>query len=138
MHIILTKLALDRLIHQVVSSGNICSYIASTSPLLIMFFFLIINLQGVQLWAGPTFTKYGRFPHQEAKVIEFSPNEKYLVSVTNKEFPPTESRVLFLVSFFLLNIQDHHCVGHQNKRASGRIWWFISGFLLASFSLEQG
>mmetsp|Transcript_67936 Transcript_67936/g.147975 ORF Transcript_67936/g.147975 Transcript_67936/m.147975 type:complete len:709 (-) Transcript_67936:76-2202(-) len=41
--------------------------------------------QGIAIWAGPTnssneFTKKNRFPHENVKFIEFSPNEEFLLT----------------------------------------------------------
>lgn len=36
--------------------------------------------QGIQLWGGPNFTKQMRFMHPNARLVDFSPNEKYLVT----------------------------------------------------------
>ena len=37
------------------------------------------HTQGVQLWGGPDFKSLGRFPHTQVQLIDFSPNEKFLV-----------------------------------------------------------
>jgi translation initiation factor 3 subunit B len=36
--------------------------------------------QGIQLWGGPKWVKQTRFPHANARLIDFSPCEKYLVT----------------------------------------------------------
>eukprot|EP00026_Physarum_polycephalum_P004618 Phypoly_transcript_04640.p1 GENE.Phypoly_transcript_04640~~Phypoly_transcript_04640.p1 ORF type:complete len:690 (+),score=161.86 Phypoly_transcript_04640:38-2071(+) len=36
--------------------------------------------QGVQLWGGEKWTKQARFPHNGVKLIEFSPNELFIVT----------------------------------------------------------
>lgn len=36
--------------------------------------------QGIQLWGGPKWTKQMRFNHPQARLIDFSPCEKYLVT----------------------------------------------------------
>ncbi|GAA6004660.1 hypothetical protein JCM11491_002184 [Sporobolomyces phaffii] len=39
-----------------------------------------IHLQGVALWGGASFERINRFAHQEVKLIDFSPYERYLVT----------------------------------------------------------
>jgi len=41
--------------------------------------------KGIAFWGGPSFEKLGRFTHNKVKVIEFSPNEKYLITCNGKE-----------------------------------------------------
>lgn len=36
--------------------------------------------QGVALWAGPEFTRKMRFPHNEVRRVQFSPNEDHIVT----------------------------------------------------------
>ena len=36
--------------------------------------------QGIQLWGGPKWTKQMRLNHPQARLIDFSPCEKYLVT----------------------------------------------------------
>merc|ERR1712038_535925 len=40
--------------------------------------------RGIALWGGEDFEKLGRFSHSQVKVIEFSPNEKYLITCNGK------------------------------------------------------
>ncbi|KAI9209841.1 eukaryotic translation initiation factor eIF2A-domain-containing protein [Polychytrium aggregatum] len=42
--------------------------------------------QGIVLWGGPSWNKIIRFVHQNVKLIDFSPNEKYLVTWSNESF----------------------------------------------------
>jgi translation initiation factor 3 subunit B len=45
---------------------------------------------GVALWGGASFDRINRFAHPGANLIDFSPNERYLISWSPKplEFPP--------------------------------------------------
>ncbi|RIB07830.1 eukaryotic translation initiation factor eIF2A-domain-containing protein [Gigaspora rosea] len=40
--------------------------------------------QGIALWGGPSWNKIIRFVHSGVKLIDFSPNEKYLVTWSNE------------------------------------------------------
>jgi translation initiation factor 3 subunit B len=42
--------------------------------------FATLHAQGVALWGGPSFERIHRFPHLDAKLIDFSPNERYMVT----------------------------------------------------------
>lgn len=42
------------------------------------------HTKGIALWGGEEFDKLGRFGHSDVKVIEFSPNEKYLITCNGK------------------------------------------------------
>jgi translation initiation factor 3 subunit B len=39
-----------------------------------------MHTQGVALWGGQSFDRIHRFPHLDVKLIDFSPNERYLVT----------------------------------------------------------
>ncbi len=43
------------------------------------------HLQGIALWGGEKFEKLRRFAHKEVQHIEFSPNEKFLVTWNGKD-----------------------------------------------------
>lgn len=43
-----------------------------------------IHAQGVQLWAGPSWTRQARFAHPFVNMIAYSPHEKYLVTWSNR------------------------------------------------------
>lgn len=40
--------------------------------------------QGIALWGGPTWKQLIKFPHMGVKLIDFSPNERYLVTWSNE------------------------------------------------------
>lgn len=60
-----------------------------------------VHRQGVATWGGPTFQRILRFAHQNVRLIDFSPNERFLVSYTAHE--PAGPRDSFQV---LINIWD--------------------------------
>ena len=39
-----------------------------------------VHGRGVQLWAGASWSRLARFPHPGCNVLEFSPNEKYIIT----------------------------------------------------------
>lgn len=43
-----------------------------------------VHAQGVQLWGGPSWTRQRRFPHPFINLVAFAPNEKYLVTWSNR------------------------------------------------------
>jgi translation initiation factor 3 subunit B len=49
----------------------------------------------VAIWGGPNWTRINRFAHPQVRLIDFSPNEKYLISYTSVE--PTNPRDSFSV-----------------------------------------
>jgi translation initiation factor 3 subunit B len=53
-------------------------------------FLVTVHGQGVALWGGASFDRINRFAHPGANLIDFSPNERYLVTWSPKplEIPP--------------------------------------------------
>ncbi|KAK1783365.1 eukaryotic translation initiation factor 3 [Copromyces sp. CBS 386.78] len=43
-----------------------------------------VHAQGVQLWGGPSWTRQRRFAHPFVNLVAFSPNEKYIVTWSNR------------------------------------------------------
>ncbi|KAM3505391.1 hypothetical protein MY11210_007982 [Beauveria gryllotalpidicola] len=43
-----------------------------------------IHARGVQIWGGSSWSKQGRFPHPFVNLVAYSPNEKYLVTWSNR------------------------------------------------------
>ncbi|KAI5838971.1 eukaryotic translation initiation factor eIF2A-domain-containing protein [Morchella snyderi] len=43
-----------------------------------------VHAQGVQLWGGPSWKRVMRFAHPAANLVDFSPNENYMVSWSNR------------------------------------------------------
>lgn len=46
--------------------------------------------QGVQLWGGSNWDRINKFPHANIKLLEFSPNETYLVTWSSEPFKTPE------------------------------------------------
>ncbi|KAJ3389670.1 hypothetical protein CcCBS67573_g05180 [Chytriomyces confervae] len=66
--------------------------------------------QGVVLWGGPEFEKIVRFAHVNVKLIDFSPDEKYLVTWSHEPI-------------LMPNGEHHHVI----------VWDILSGRQLRSF-----
>ncbi|TPX71053.1 hypothetical protein SpCBS45565_g01197 [Spizellomyces sp. 'palustris'] len=70
--------------------------------------------QGIVLWGGPSWSKIVRFPHTNVKLIDFSPNEKYLTTWSHEPFVTPEG--------------EHHHI---------TIWDIVTGRKLRTFPLES-
>jgi translation initiation factor 3 subunit B len=47
-------------------------------------FLVSMHQQGVQLWGGPSWNRQKRFAHPFVNLVDFSPNEKYLTTWSNR------------------------------------------------------
>lgn len=43
-------------------------------------FLATLHRQGVALWGGPSFERFMRYSHSNVRLVDFSPNEKYMVT----------------------------------------------------------
>lgn len=55
-------------------------------------FLMSVHDQGVQLWGGKSWSRQKRFAHPGVKLVNFSPNEKYLVTWSPAPLQVDESR----------------------------------------------
>lgn len=55
-------------------------------------YLLSVHRQGVALWAGDNWERVGRFAHNDVRLVDFSPNEKYLVTWSGEPItvPPSD------------------------------------------------
>ncbi len=44
-----------------------------------------LHRQGAALWGGPNWERLNRFAHPNIRLLEYSPNEKYLVTYSSQE-----------------------------------------------------
>ncbi|CAO3684189.1 unnamed protein product [Umbelopsis ramanniana] len=82
--------------------------------------------QGIALWGGPSWNKIVRFVHPGVKLIDFSPNERYLVTWSNE--PINVSRI------------PEGSVNPFTEEDEGNqivIWDTLTGALLRSFPVVQ-
>lgn len=77
--------------------------------------------QGIALWGGPSWNKIIRFVHPGVKLIDFSPNERFLVTWSNE--PITLGTNGGLGTPF----------GHEDEGNQIIIWDVLTGNLLRSF-----
>lgn len=56
-------------------------------------YLVTFHLEGVQLRGGPSWKVLGQFPHMKPEAVDFSPNEKYIVTVSKDpiKLPPADS-----------------------------------------------
>ncbi|KAI8914800.1 hypothetical protein PhCBS80983_g00802 [Powellomyces hirtus] len=69
--------------------------------------------QGIALWGGPTWNKINRFAHPNVKLIDFSPNEKYITTWSHEPFITADG--------------EHHHVA---------IWDIVTGSQLRTFPID--
>ncbi|KAI9594495.1 hypothetical protein BDF19DRAFT_445040 [Syncephalis fuscata] len=81
-------------------------------------YLITVHRQGVALWGGRSWKKIMRFFHPGVKLIDFSPNERYMVTWSNE---PIQSGVPG--SPFSADSEGHQIV----------IWDVLSGVLLRTF-----
>ncbi|KAI8391263.1 eukaryotic translation initiation factor eIF2A-domain-containing protein [Radiomyces spectabilis] len=85
------------------------------------------HTQGIALWGGPSWSKIVRFVHPGVKLIDFSPNERFLVTWSNEPISPSK------IPEGSPNPFSEYDEGNQII-----IWDVMTGALLRSFPLVQG
>ncbi|KAI8369877.1 eukaryotic translation initiation factor eIF2A-domain-containing protein [Choanephora cucurbitarum] len=83
------------------------------------------HTQGIALWGGPSWNKIVRFVHPGVKLIDFSPNERYLVTWSNE--PITLARLP----------ESGHPFTEYDEGNQVVIWDIKTGSLLRSFPIAQ-
>ena len=48
-------------------------------------YFATFHNKGIALWGDAEFSKQGRFAHQNVKIVDFSPNENYMITSNNRD-----------------------------------------------------
>ncbi|KAJ3371648.1 Translation initiation factor 3 subunit b [Kappamyces sp. JEL0680] len=77
-------------------------------------YLVTLHGRGIALWGGPSWSLISRFVHPNVTLIDFSPNEKYLVTWSNESFKSVEGPM------------HNICV-----------WDVLSGAMLRSFPMPQ-
>jgi translation initiation factor 3 subunit B len=67
-------------------------------------YFVTTHFKGVALWGGPSWEKIMRFIHPNVNLVDFSPNEKFLVTWSHEPFQSLEGHMH--VSYFLKKNDD--------------------------------
>ncbi|KAF5831983.1 eukaryotic initiation factor [Dunaliella salina] len=62
-----------------------------------------LHRQGVAIWGGPNWERVNRFAHQGVCLLEFSPNEKFLITYSSQE--PTNPRESVTVNFIVHDVR---------------------------------
>ncbi|KAI8052584.1 eukaryotic translation initiation factor eIF2A-domain-containing protein [Gilbertella persicaria] len=83
------------------------------------------HTQGIALWGGPSWNKIVRFVHPGVKLIDFSPNERYLVTWSNE--PISLARLP----------ESGHPFSEYDEGNQIIIWDIKTGSLLRTFPLVQ-
>ncbi|CEI87545.1 hypothetical protein G6F70_008083 [Rhizopus microsporus] len=83
------------------------------------------HTQGIALWGGPSWNKIVRFVHPGVKLIDFSPNERYLVTWSNEP-----------ISLAKLP-ENQHPFSEYDEGNQVIIWDVKTGNLLRTFPLVQ-
>ncbi|RUS14008.1 hypothetical protein BC938DRAFT_477575, partial [Jimgerdemannia flammicorona] len=82
--------------------------------------------QGIVIWGGPSWNKINRFVHPGVKLIDFSPNERYLVTWSNEP-----------ISLAKIPDGTPSPFADDDEGNQVAIWDVHSGLLLRSFSVVQ-
>jgi len=80
-----------------------------------------LHRQGAKLWGGPSFQLLGRFAHPGVKRIDFSPDERYLVTFERIIIPENAP-------------QGPQFLGPENEGDYIAIWDIKTGLLMRTFS----
>ena len=84
-------------------------------------YLLSTHRQGVQLWGGPFFANLQKFEHRQVELINFSPNETFLITALTNEkirmgsqqdqqLDAVESRSLTDFEFISYSLVSMHCL----------------------------
>src|SRR5262249_20477307 len=93
---------------------------------------------GVAIYGGPKWDRLRRFSHPGVDLIDFSPNEKYLVTASAKMQDPDDPKD---PQVWRADIRSkippvHHRVGHKDRCQVARV---LGGWVaLARFQVEPG
>lgn len=63
-----------------------------------------MHRQGVAVWGGATFARLARYAHNNVRLLEFSPNERYLISYSSQE--PSNPRESVTVSLIVFDVRS--------------------------------
>ncbi|PWZ02456.1 translation initiation factor eIF-3b [Testicularia cyperi] len=81
---------------------------------------------GIPLWAGPSFERFMRFPHPGARLVDFSPNEKYMVTWSHEPIQVPSNAPIGPQNF-----------GPEDEGNRIAVWEVRTGHLLRTFPVPQ-
>ena len=87
------------------------------------------HLQGIALWGGPGFERFMRYPHPGVRLVDFSPNENYMVTWSPEPIQVPENAP-----------QGPQFFTPEDEGNSVAVWEVRTGHLLRTFpvTLEEG
>ncbi|KAI0034279.1 translation initiation factor eIF-3b [Vararia minispora EC-137] len=84
-----------------------------------------VHRQGIRLWGGPSFEHQARFFHPMVRLIDFSPNEQYIVTWSNESIVITDATPVGPQYF-----------SAEDEGNNTAVWDIKSGHLLRTFSIS--
>ncbi|KAL5495196.1 PRT1 [Sanghuangporus weigelae] len=85
-----------------------------------------LHRQGVRLWGGPSWSPVQKFAHPLVKLIDFSPNERYLVTWSNEPIVIPEGAP-----------QGPQYLSYEDEGNSIAVWDIKTGNLLRTFPTQN-
>lgn len=89
-------------------------------------FLATFHRQGIALWGGPSFQKFMRFAHPGARLVDFSPSEKYMVTWSHEPITVAENGPVG---------PQHFTPDDEGNRVA--VWEVRTGHLLRTFPFAQ-
>lgn len=89
-------------------------------------FLTTFHRQGIALWGGQNWERFMRFPHPGARLVDFSPNEKYLVTWSHEPIQVPENAPVGPQHF-----------GPEDEGNRVAVWEVRTGHLLRTFPVQQ-
>eukprot|EP00891_Asterochloris_glomerata_P006248 jgi/Astpho2/6248/Aster-03652 len=80
-----------------------------------------VHTRGVAVWGGPSFARLQRFTHTEVRLVDFSPNERYLISYSSQD--PSNPREKATVIFNVFDLKT----GRKLRNFTGSVDEFAVG-----------
>lgn len=84
-----------------------------------------LHAQGIGLWGGPSFSRIHRFPHHGVNFIDFSPYERYMVTLSPIPIQPASRP------------SPGNPFGEEDAGRHIAIWEVATGRFIRTFPLEQ-
>jgi len=84
------------------------------------------HLQGIALWGGPTWERIMRYPHPGVRLVDFSPDEKYMVTWSPEPIQVPENAP-----------QGPQFFAPEDEGNRVAVWEVRTGHLLRTFPVQQ-
>lgn len=85
-----------------------------------------LHRQGIRLWGGPSWAPVQKFAHPLVKLIDFSPNERYIATWSNEPIVIPEGAP-----------QGPQYLSHEDEGNSIAVWDIKTGNLLRTFPTQN-